>query len=509
MALIPEFISIVKDIRDRMYPVVESVYSEMFGLVNARVTTPTINVPNNADGSAGTGNVVYNKDTGEFTFSVPIGATGADFGIDYAVTTLAQRDALIGMKTGNVAFVDDTGMIYTYLDSSIWGTGIVFTPAEVWTALTDTPDDYIGKQLQFVQCRLDEQGVQFITKDEALIDEIARIVVNENDIASHDIQIGNLQTEMDNVENDIAINGLAITANENAIISLETANVDFQTDIDANTLAILNNSGDISNNELAIATNTSNINLKAPKANPIFTGTVSGVSKTMVGLGNVDNTADANKTVASLTGLTSTIVELNKMDGFIGSFADLNYAKDLRATGVTSTEFDALDGIASNIQTQLNNIDASGIAHDDYATPTVGGTIKVGNNLSILSGVLSALVGGTGSVTNNMIASTSVDSSKLGTNSVGGTAINTNLQSAVTGSSMGANQYHVLPAGLYVIISFANGIRLEMYDGSLWNSAPDYTSIAGLQLFDGSTVRIYNGSGITQSVPYRYKKIID
>jgi len=52
--------------------------------------------------------------------------------------------------------------------------------------------------------------------------------------------------------------------------------------------------------------------------------------------------------------VTSTAAELNKLDGFTGVAADLNYAKELRATGVTSTEFDYLDGVTSAIQTQLN-----------------------------------------------------------------------------------------------------------------------------------------------------------
>jgi hypothetical protein len=37
----------------------------------------------------------------------------------------------------------------------------------------------------------------------------------------------------------------------------------------------------------------------APTASPTFTGTVSGVTKGMVGLGNVDNTSDANKPVST------------------------------------------------------------------------------------------------------------------------------------------------------------------------------------------------------------------
>lgn len=56
-----------------------------------------------------------------------------------------------------------------------------------------------------------------------------------------------------------------------------------------------------------------------------------------------------------LDGLTSTTGELNKLDGFTGTVTDLNYAKDLRATGVTSTEYDYLDGVTSNLQTQLDS----------------------------------------------------------------------------------------------------------------------------------------------------------
>lgn len=47
------------------------------------------------------------------------------------------------------------------------------------------------------------------------------------------------------------------------------------------------------------ATNTA-LNLKAPLASPTFTGTVSGISKTMVGLSNVDNTSDVNKPISSV-----------------------------------------------------------------------------------------------------------------------------------------------------------------------------------------------------------------
>lgn len=43
------------------------------------------------------------------------------------------------------------------------------------------------------------------------------------------------------------------------------------------------------------------LNAKAPLASPTFTGTVSGITKAMVGLSNVDNTSDVNKPVSSAT----------------------------------------------------------------------------------------------------------------------------------------------------------------------------------------------------------------
>jgi uncharacterized protein (TIGR02145 family) len=51
---------------------------------------------------------------------------------------------------------------------------------------------------------------------------------------------------------------------------------------------------------VSTATQTA-LNEKAPKNNPEFTGQVSGITKTMVGLGNVDNTSDASKPVSTAT----------------------------------------------------------------------------------------------------------------------------------------------------------------------------------------------------------------
>lgn len=64
--------------------------------------------------------------------------------------------------------------------------------------------------------------------------------------------------------------------------------------------------GNVSNTEIQYLDGVTSgiqgqIDLKAPINSPTFTGTVSGITKSMVGLGNVDNTSDANKPISSAT----------------------------------------------------------------------------------------------------------------------------------------------------------------------------------------------------------------
>ncbi len=75
-----------------------------------------------------------------------------------------------------------------------------------------------------------------------------------------------------------------------------------------------------------------------------------------------------------LDGITATTTEINTLDGFTGSYEDLNYAKNLRTTGVTATEFDYLDGVTSSIQTQLDGKgDMSNLVDD--TSPQAGGEV--------------------------------------------------------------------------------------------------------------------------------------
>jgi hypothetical protein len=114
--------------------------------------------------------------------------------------------------------------------------------------------------------------------------------------------------------------------------------------------------------------------------------------------------ATVTATVAELNimdGVTSTTAEINKLDGFTGDVNDLNYAKDLRVTSVTNSEFAILsdltattnelnimdgvtattqelnyvDGVTSNLQTQLNAKAPS--SNPTLTTPTLGSAITI------------------------------------------------------------------------------------------------------------------------------------
>ena len=64
-------------------------------------------------------------------------------------------------------------------------------------------------------------------------------------------------------------------------------------------LANVDNTSDASNPISSLTQGA--LDNKAPLASPTFSGTVQGIAKSMVGLGNVDNTSDKDKPLADTT----------------------------------------------------------------------------------------------------------------------------------------------------------------------------------------------------------------
>ncbi len=144
--------------------------------------------------------------------------------------------------------------------------------------------------------------------------------------------------------------------------------------------------------------------LKAPLASPTFTGTVSGITAGMVGLGNVNNTADADKPISSATqtaldgkaasadlalkaplasptftgtvsGITAGMVGL----GNVNNTADA----DKPISSATQT---ALDGKATTAALALKADQSSVDLKAPLASPTFTGTVTAPTFVGALSG---------------------------------------------------------------------------------------------------------------------------
>tara|TARA_R100001460_G_scaffold8778_7_gene21565 strand:+ start:4571 stop:5740 length:1170 start_codon:yes stop_codon:yes gene_type:complete len=169
------------------------------------------------------------------------------------------------------------------------------------------------------------------------------------------------------------------------------------------------------------------------------------------------------------TNVTSTAAELNKLDGFSGTFTDLNYAKDLKATGVTTAEFDKLDGltastaelnfvdgVTSSIQTQLNSkqstitggattIDTENLTANRALISSGSGKVAVSavtaTELGYLDGVTSSIqtqLNSAGTM-NNFKLKAGITELTINENKelffIGGTGINVSWTDTSTGSS--------------------------------------------------------------------------
>ena len=107
------------------------------------------------------------------------------------------------------------------------------------------------------------------------------------------------------------------------------------------------------------------LNLKAPLASPTFTGTVAGITKSMVGLGNVDNTSDSAKPVSTATQSALDLKANAEAPTFTGTVV---LPSTTSIGNVSETEIGYLDGVTSGVQSQIN-------LKAPIANPTFTGTV--------------------------------------------------------------------------------------------------------------------------------------
>uniref|UniRef100_UPI0040476401 hypothetical protein n=1 Tax=Algoriphagus sp. TaxID=1872435 RepID=UPI0040476401 len=148
------------------------------------------------------------------------------------------------------------------------------------------------------------------------------------------------------------------------------------------------------------------LDLKAPLASPTFTGTVSGITSAMVGLGNVNNTSDANKPVSTATQTALDLKSPLASPTFTGTPAAPTATAGDNTTQVATTAF-----VTSAVST----------ANATNANLT-GPVTSVGNATAIT----------TGAITNAMLANGAV-ANLSGTNTGDQTTISGNAGTVTNG----------------------------------------------------------------------------
>ena len=225
--------------------------------------------------------------------------------------------------------------------------------------------------------------------------------------------------------------------------------------------------------------------------------------------------------INQLSGWTGTSTQLNLLNGLTATTADLNAITGLAGTGVTSTEMAFLSGLTQNVQAALSSI------------PALGGLTATVNDLNLLAGAFTGTGAYTGAITPTELSyldgltsniQTQLDNKRdisvaIGIAEISGAAITTtelnylqgstsNIQAQIDALSFGA----ITPAGGTFTgpIFIANGSAANPglgYAGAnttgfyLFGANGYGLSIAGTRFMtaDGTDVAI--GDGVTGGAP--------
>ena len=147
---------------------------------------------------------------------------------------------------------------------------------------------------------------------------------------------------------------------------------------DATLLARANHTG--TQAQSTVTNLTTDLAAKAPLASPTFTGTVAGITKSMVGLGNVDNTADTAKPISTAT---QTALD-GKASSAQGALADTAVQPADLADVATSGDFNDLINTPAGVDVPVAVGTVEPVASGEYLWVQTDGS---GNFLDLIVGV--------------------------------------------------------------------------------------------------------------------------
>ena len=197
----------------------------------------------------------------------------------------------------NAALVAGTGLSKTYNDGANTITLNIDTATIATTNYVDSAITGVNNQSGTTYVLVSDvgsaDGVASLGPDGKIPDsEIPAAIARDSELSSHT----SASTSVHGIADTSAL--ATKTYADNAASTAAAAIVAAAPDA-LNTLNEL--AAALGNDASYASTITTALGTKAPIASPTFTGTVSGVTKTHVGLGNVDNTTDANKPISTAT----------------------------------------------------------------------------------------------------------------------------------------------------------------------------------------------------------------
>ena len=253
--------------------------------------------------------------------------------------------------------------------------------------------------------------------------------------------------------------------------------------------------------------------LKAPLASPTFTGTVSGIDKTMVGLGNVDNTSDANKPVSTAT-QTALNLKQNLLTNPITGTGTLNTMPKFTGGSVLGNSTISDDGtvvtISSPVKIQTLTLGSGGGA---ISTNTVFGKDAL---LANTTGVNNTAIGFESLISNTTGPSNTaigINASRQNTTGGANVAIGINaLMNNLTGANntavgagalVNATGNNNSAFGLNSLLNFSSGSNVTAYgvnSGRFAGAATTTMTSANNSIYLGYLTRGLNATGSTNEV---------
>jgi hypothetical protein len=192
-------------------------------------------------------------------------------------------------------------------------------------------------------------------------------------------------------------------------------------------------------------------------ASPTFTGTVAGITKTMVGLGNVDNTTDANKPVSTAAQTALDLKAPLSSPGLTGTPTAPLAVTGTNTTQIATTSFvqQELNILTTGAPAALNTLDELAAALGDDANYAATITTALGNKAPIANPTFTGTVGG---ITKSMVGLGNVDNTTDANKPVS-TATQTALDLKLNLSDPSVDYYITNSgSGAYLINGVSNGL---------------------------------------------------